>query len=90
MSRTLSSIWFRFKSFLIKTASYNLANISSNEKCLLFNLVTKNSSLVTLGFNKTQSPLGLVNCMLSGLSYAVLDCTFWLFIANVPNISVNI
>lgn len=39
--RTLSSIWFRFRSFLIKTASYNLANISSNKKCLLFDLVPK-------------------------------------------------
>ena len=45
---------------------------------------------MTLGFNKTQYALGLVNCMPFGLSYAVLDCTFWLFIANVPNISVNI
>ena len=41
MSRILSSIWLKFRSSLKKTASYNLANIASNNKRLLFGLVSK-------------------------------------------------
>lgn len=42
---------------------------------------------MTLRFNKTQSPLGLVNCTPFGLSYAVFNCPFWLFTANVPYVN---
>jgi hypothetical protein len=41
MSRILSSIWFKFRSSLMKTATYNLANISSNNKHLLLDLISK-------------------------------------------------
>lgn len=69
MSRTLLSIWLKFRSSLMKKASYNLANISSNNKRLLFDLIPKNSSSQWPWDLTQQSPLGLVNCMPFGLSY---------------------